>query len=159
MDKEQGMTITNRKSQGYSVTAILAKNTPEKPKNYIENMDLMTRLEALVATLGYDLRMSAPSHSIGHFTHPEWGHRLVNQYKTQGQVLVLLNQTLGILNQAAKIENLQSTMVNNLRGARKANLYKQFLFDAVGKARFDEISETLKLTYPELFTNNPGKHG
>jgi len=145
------MSSINRKSQGYKASHLLAEHTPEKPKNYIENLNLVTRLESLVATLGYDLRMSAPSHSIGHVTHPEWGYRLVNQYKAQGQVLALLNNSLGVLHQAAKLENIQSSAENNSRGARKANLYKQYLYDAVGQTRFNEITETLKLIYPELF--------
>jgi len=145
------MSTINRKSNGYKTTHLLSENRPGKPTNYIENLHLVSWLESLVATLGYDLRMSAPSHSIGHVAHPEWGYRLVNQYKAQGQVLVLLDTCLGVLHQAEKFENINSNIENNIRGARKANLYKKYLADAVGKERFNEIKDTLKVTYPELF--------
>ncbi|MFK5951407.1 MAG: hypothetical protein QM500_21845 [Methylococcales bacterium] len=151
------MKKINRKSSGYPTTNLLSDNLPDKPANYRPNINLATSLESIVASLGYDLRMTAPSHSIGHFTHPEWGYRLYNQYKAEGQVLALLNQCLGILNQATKIENLQANITNNIRGAQKANIYKQFLYDAVGSDRFNEIKETLKLSHPELFNNDLNK--
>jgi len=153
------MTIINRKSQSYKVSALLSDNVPLKPDNYIHNLNLMDYLEVIVATLGYDLRRSAPGHSIGHFTHPEWGHRLVNQYKARGQVLALLNQSLGILNIADKQEKTQANADNNIRGARKANLYKKYLFDAVGPERFNEIIETLRITHPDIFVNPSAKSG
>jgi len=141
----------NIKSTGYKTEALMLENMPEKPVNYIGDLDLRHEIEDIVSTVGYDLRMAAPGHSIGHFTHPDWGYRLYNQYKTKGQVLALLNQILGIISINKKTDRARVHLENNIRGARKGNVYKRILMDRVGQEEFTKIQAVLKKEQPELF--------
>jgi len=141
----------NRDSTGYNTKGLMLENIPDKPGNYIENLDLRIALEDIVSTIGYDLRKAAPGHSIGHFTHPDWGYRLYNQYKIKGQALALLNQVLGMMNIHRKKVSSKEHLENSIRGARKGSVYKQILFEYIGKDKFMKLHESLRKEQPELF--------
>lgn len=127
---------------------------PDKPQNYIQNIDLRYKIDEILDTLGYDLRMTAPSHSPGHLTHPEWGRRVLSMYGAKGQVLVYLQAALGALSEEEKKEKLAERNEQFIRGARKSKIFQTLLYEEVGKERFSELMDKVGINNPDLFSLN-----
>lgn len=145
--KKRDSSPNGYKQKGFELTV------PDRPENHIKDIDLKAKIDEIVETLGYDLRISAPSH----LTHPEWGRRLVSMYGAKGQVLTYLQAALGVLSEEEKKENLRKESGQHLRGARKSKVFQKILYEEVGEEKFKALMDEARMDNPDLFSVNKDK--